>query len=127
MAVSNIAKNKNACGNMKVVIPCDNNRKLVPLDQAELILLYNDEDQKLTEQENMGYGSKEATMSMILREAPDAIAVKRGVLCPGSYMMSQGSIKYALVKSDTASGIIANKEYMGAKDELAEELFAENE
>jgi len=42
-------------------------------------------------------------------------------------MMSQGSIKYALVKSDSASDIIANKEYEDAKEELAEEIFAEND
>ncbi|MEM0201897.1 MAG: hypothetical protein QXR73_01860 [Candidatus Micrarchaeaceae archaeon] len=112
---------------MKVAIPCNRERMLVPLDQAELIVLYNDGDKSMQETENQGYGSKEATMSMILRENPDVIAVKEGIMCPGSYMMSQGSIKYALVKSDSADSIIANKEYENAKDELAEEIFAENE
>ncbi len=112
----------------KVICKPDNKEKmLVPLDQAELIVLYNDEDKSIAENENPGYGSKEATMSMILKEAPDVIAVKEGVMCPGSYMMSQGSIKYALVKSDSTSDIIANKEYEDAKEELAEEIFAENE
>ena len=112
---------------MKVAIPCSKDKVLVPLDQAEIIVFYNDADNSMTESENQGYGSKEATMSMILRESPDAIAVKEGVMCPGSYMMSQGSIKYALVKSDSASDIIANKEYEDAREELPEEIFAENE
>jgi predicted Fe-Mo cluster-binding NifX family protein len=112
---------------MKVAIPCNKDKVLVPLDQAEVIVLYNDEDKSISESENAGYGSKEATMSMILNEAPDVIAVKEGIMCPGSYMMSQGSIKYALVKSDSANDIIANKEYEGAKEELAEEIFAEND
>ncbi len=112
---------------MKVAIPCSKDKVLVPLDQAEIIVFYNDADNSMTESENQGYGSKEATMSMILRESPDVIAVKEGVMCPGSYMMSQGSIKYALVKSGSASDIIANKEYEDAREELPEEIFAENE
>jgi hypothetical protein len=112
---------------MKVAIPCNKEKMLVPLDQAEIILLYDDSDKSIKENDNMGYGSKEATMSMILGEAPDVIAVKEGIMCPGSYMMSQGSIKYALVKSDSANDIIANKEYENAKDELEEVVFAEND
>ena len=42
-------------------------------------------------------------------------------------MMSQGTLKYALVKSSKADDIIKNKEYADAKDELAPEIFAENE
>ncbi len=112
---------------MKVAIPCNKEKVLVPLDQAELILIYDEESNSIKEVENIGYGSKEATMSVVLREEPDIIAVKAGVLCPGSYMMSQGSIKYALVKSDSANDIIANNEYLDAKEELEEEIFAENE
>ncbi|MEM0150039.1 MAG: hypothetical protein QXW10_04040 [Candidatus Micrarchaeaceae archaeon] len=112
---------------MKVAIPCNREKSLVPLDKAELIVIYSDEDKSMREIENQGYGNKEATMAMILREGPDVIAVKEGILCPGSYMMSLGSIKYALVKSYSANDIIANQEYKDARDELAEEIFAENE
>ena len=100
---------------------------MVPLDQAELIEIYDDATNSTSESENNGYGSKEATIAEVMRLGPDAIAVKEGVMCPGSYMMSQGTLKYALVKSDSAEEIIKNKEYADAKDELAPEIFAEND
>ncbi|EET89934.1 MAG: hypothetical protein LVQ97_04460 [Candidatus Micrarchaeales archaeon] len=110
---------------MKVAIACSKDKEIVPLDQAEFIEIYDDQSGKLSESENPGYGSKEATMASILRLSPDVIAVREGVMCPGSYMMSQGSIKYALIKSSKVEDIIKNKEYADAKEELAEELFAE--
>ncbi len=112
---------------MKVAIPCNSRKELVSLDKAESIIIYDDSDGSIRESENPGFGSKEATMSIILRQEPDVIAVKGGVLCPGSYMMSLGIIKYAIVNSENADDIIKNKEYKNAKTELPEELFAENE
>ena len=112
---------------MKVAIACNRDKEMVPLDQAELIEIYDDSNGSVTESENNGYGSKEATIAEVMRLSPDAIAVKEGVMCPGSYMMSQGTLKYALVKSSKADDIIKNKEYADAKDELAPEIFAEND
>ena len=110
---------------MKVAIACNREKELVPLDQAELIEIFDDSNGSVTENENNGYGSKEATMAEIMKLSPDAIAIKEGIMCPGSYMMSQGSIKYAVVKSDSAEEIIKNKEYADAKEELSPEIFAE--
>ncbi len=110
---------------MKVAIPCSKDKKLVPLDEAEIIEIYDDSDGSIVDNDNDGYGNKEATMSMIMGMAPDAIAIKSGIMCPGSYMMSQGSIKYAVVKSDSAADIIKNKEYEEVSEELAPEIFAE--
>ncbi len=110
---------------MKVVIPCNISRKLVPLDMADIILGYDSNDGSIIEEENSGFGSKEATMAFILRLSADVITVKEGMLCPGSYMMSQGSIKYSIVKSDNADDVIKNKEYAEAVDQLPENMFAE--
>ncbi|MGC8648588.1 MAG: hypothetical protein ACP5SJ_03830, partial [Candidatus Micrarchaeia archaeon] len=99
-------------------------KKLVPLDMADLILGYDSNDGNIMEEENSGFGSKEATMAFILRLSADVIAVKEGMLCPGSYMVSQGSIKYAIVKSDSADDVIKNKEYTEVIDQLPENMFA---
>ena len=49
-----------------------------------------------------GFGSpfqgKERAMAGILTLNADAIIVKEGVLCPGSYMMSKGKMKYIPVE-----------------------------
>jgi len=110
---------------VKIVIPCNLSKELVPLDRADLLLGYDSNDGSIIEEENPGYGSKEATMAAILRLSADAVAIKEGVLCPGSYMMSQGSIKYCIVKSSNAEDIISNKEYLNPQESLPESMFAE--
>ena len=67
---------------MKVAIACNRDKEMVPLDQAELIEIYDDSNGSVTESENNGYGSKEATIAEVMRLSPDAIAVKEGVMCP---------------------------------------------
>ena len=67
-------------------------------------------------------------MGSILRLEPDAVAVKEGILCPGSYMMSQGMIKYLVVKGNTVDDVVAEK---GQDSELTEwldeSMYAEGE
>ncbi|MEM3791538.1 MAG: hypothetical protein QXL16_02310 [Candidatus Micrarchaeaceae archaeon] len=112
---------------MIVALPSDKDGNLVPLDVAEEIYLIDDEKKEIAKEKNEGYGSKEATMAMILEKGADVIGIKKGFLCPGSYFMSQGHIKYAVIGSDNVADVIKNKEYKNAKEELEEELFAENE
>ncbi len=111
---------------MKIAIAHDKDKNIVPLQEAESIAIYNDEDGSIKEYDNDGFGSKEATMGSILRLEPDAVAVKEGILCPGSYMMSQGMIKYLVVEGNTVDNVIAEKK---AGSELAvwldESMYAE--
>lgn len=112
---------------MKVAIPHDKDGNLVSLDEAEYIGIYDDSTDKMEDKDNVGYGSKEATMESILGFEPDVITIKSGMLCPGSYMMSKGTIKYALVKSENMKDIISNKEFNDdIKDELDESIYAES-
>jgi hypothetical protein len=113
---------------MKVAIAHNSDKQMVPLEMAEYITIFDDSDNTIKEYENDGYGSKEATMGEILRFEPDTVAVKEGILCPGSYMMSRGLVKYAMVKDNSLEEIIKNKEFsIDIKDDLPEEVYAEND
>jgi len=112
---------------MKIAIPYDLNGSLVPLDMALYIGIFDTDTGSLEEKESLGYGSKEATTQYIIREGADAVVVKKGFLCPGSYAMSQGSLKYIPVNAKTLKEAV--KELPGAetKEELDLEMYEEAE
>ena len=112
---------------MKIAIPYDLNRWLVPLDMAVYIGILDTDSKKVEELESLGFGSKEATMQYIIRLGADAIAVKKGFLCPGSYAMSQGALKYVPVNAKTLDDAINELPRAEAKDELDYEMFEEND
>ncbi|MEM3181146.1 MAG: hypothetical protein QXY86_02065 [Candidatus Micrarchaeaceae archaeon] len=113
---------------MKIAIPTDFDKRLVPLDAAMYVYLYDDQTGVLHEHENGGFGSKEATMAEILSMNPDAITIRPGMLCPGSYAMSKGALEYAKVNSETLDEILKNKEYeKNIVDDLEPEFYAEHE
>ncbi|BAB59186.1 TVG0046979 [Thermoplasma volcanium GSS1] len=118
---------------MKVAAVVDENNTLQPLDMGSSIILFDDEKKEMKEYENPGFanprGGKEIAMSIILRLKPDAVLVKEGFLCPGSYGMSRGRIKYIPAESEDLTENIKNISELKekAQSELSFEFFRENE
>ena len=112
---------------MRIAVTYDRDFNLRPLDEAEIIGIINEEIGGLEQYENPGIGSKEVTMSAILSLSPDAIVVSRRFLCPGSYMMSYGKIKYIVTNNKTLQEVLKNLESLkkNLRDDLDEEIYAE--
>ncbi|MBW9140270.1 MAG: hypothetical protein K1T65_00910 [Candidatus Aramenus sp.] len=113
---------------MRIVATYDQNQVLKPLDEADIIAVIDDEKREVEQYENPAKGvSKEAAMSVILDLGAEALVVKRQFLCPGSYMMSQGAIKYIPTEYNTLKEVLENLEKLkkNAVDELDEEMYAE--
>lgn len=83
---------------MKIIAVVDDKNMIAPLDYGDSIMEIDDESNRILEYENPGFGSphggKEMAMAGIISLNPDAIVVKEGFLCPGSYQMSLGRMKY---------------------------------
>ncbi|MCL4333626.1 MAG: hypothetical protein M1290_02120 [Candidatus Thermoplasmatota archaeon] len=95
---------------MKIAVAHSKDNSLVPLDLAELISIVDTEEKKISQYDNPGYekvpGGKEITMAAILRLQPDAVVVKEGMMCPGSYRMSVGRVKYAHFEEENLDEIL---------------------
>ncbi|MCL5787937.1 MAG: hypothetical protein M1581_04935 [Candidatus Thermoplasmatota archaeon] len=89
---------------MKVIAVVDEEDVLTPLEYGNTIVEIDTETKQKKFYENPGFGSpfqgKERAMAGILTLNADAIIVKEGVLCPGSYMMSKGKMKYIPVEEE---------------------------
>ena len=113
---------------MKVAMTYDRDHVLKPLDEAEIVGIYDSEKSVVEEFENPGYmRSKEFAMFYILKEKPDAIVVKPGFLCPGSYAMSTGKIKYKITEKRMVEELLEEIDTLPAVSELDEQMYAENE
>jgi len=112
---------------MKIAIPYDLNKGLVPLEMALYIGIFDTDSKKLEETDSLGYGSKEATMQYIISTGANAIVVKKGFLCPGSYAMSQGSLRYIPVSAKTVQEVVNELPKAEIKDELSFEMYEEAE
>ena len=117
---------------MKIVAVVDDENYVTPLEYGNSIMVIDDETKKIIEYENPGFGSpyggKERCMAGILSLKPDAIVVKEGVLCPGSYHMSLGKMKYMPVEEEEKlDDIVKNLDGVKAKavDELEFAMFKE--
>lgn len=112
---------------MKIAVTYDKDYNLKPLDEAEIIGIINEEKKEVEQYENPGVGSKEMTMDAILSLEPDAIVVGKQFLCPGSYMMSYGRIKYIPTEYKTLNDVLDHIEELkkNMKDELEEDMYAE--
>jgi len=113
---------------MRIAVTYDKDRILRPLDEAEIIGIIDEEKREVEQYENPGIGSKEATMDVILQIGADAIIVKPQFLCPGSYYMSYGKLKYIVTNAKTLEDVLNNLEEIkknGMKEELEEEFYAE--
>ncbi len=95
---------------MKIAVAHSKDNGIVPLDMAELISIVDTEEKKISQYQNPGFervpGGKEITMAAILKLAPDAVVVKEGMMCPGSYRMSVGRIKYAHFEEESLDDIL---------------------
>ncbi len=113
---------------MKIAVTYDRYHRLKPLDEAELIGLYDDSRGVVEEVQNPGYmKSKEFAMFYILKMKPDAIAVRDGFLCPGSYAMSKGKLKYILTDKESVEQFIDNVEEANPMEDLDERVYSEDE
>ncbi len=116
---------------MKLIVVLDGDNKLTPLDMGEKIDLIDTDEKKILEYDNPGFqkphGGKEIAMSVILKIKPDALAVKEGFLCPGSYRMSVNTIKYALTGADDLEGLLSeiNNNDVNLVEDLSVEVFRE--
>ena len=116
---------------MKIAAVVDEENYVTPLEYGNSIMIIDDETKQIKEYENPGFGSpyggKERCMQGILSLKPDAIVVKEGVLCPGSYHMSLGEMKYIPTESEKLDEIIKNleNEKKNAVEELDFQMFRE--
>ncbi|MGC9211744.1 MAG: hypothetical protein ACP5FU_06315 [Nitrososphaeria archaeon] len=113
---------------MKIAITYGKDHVLRPLDEAEIVGIYDSDKSVVEEYENPGYmRSKEFAMLYILKEKPDAIIVKQGFLCPGSYAMSRGKLKYIITDKGMVEELLEEIDNPSTVSELDEEIYAENE
>ncbi len=89
---------------MKIIAVVDDENVLTPLEYGETIIQVDTETGEKKLYENPGFGSpyqgKERAMAGILTLKADAILVKEGFLCPGSYHMSKGRMQYIPVEEE---------------------------
>jgi len=115
---------------MKIAITLNKDRELLkPLDQAEILGVINANTKETAWYQNPGYNiSKELTMQAILGLNVDAVIVKEKFLCPGSYGMSFGRLKYILAQTTNFADILSGIDILikRASDELEESAYAEN-
>ncbi|MCY0859706.1 MAG: hypothetical protein OWQ54_04685 [Sulfolobaceae archaeon] len=112
---------------MRIAVTYDNEHNLKPLDEADIVGIIDEENKVVEQYENEGKGSKEMTMGLILNLNADAIIVKERFLCPGSYGMSLGRIRYIPVNAQKLEEVLSKLEEIkkGITDELDEQYYAE--
>ena len=97
---------------MKIVTVVDEENYIVPLEFGNSIMVIDGDTKEIKEYENPGFGAthggKERAMSGIISLKPDAIVVKEGVLCPGSYFMSKGRMKYIPTEHEKLDDVVKN-------------------
>lgn len=97
---------------MKIVAVVDDEKYFVPMEYGNSIFLIDTESKEIKEYENPGFGAmhggKERAMAGILQLQPDAIVVKEGTLCPGSYFMSRGKMQYIPVEEEKIEDFMKN-------------------
>ncbi|MEM0139786.1 MAG: hypothetical protein QXZ44_04150 [Ferroplasma sp.] len=109
---------------MKVACVVDDENMLSPLEYGNSIFLIDDETNKIEEYENPGFGrthgGREVAMAGILSLKPDIFIVTENSLCPGSYGMSLGKVKYAVTVEKPFSEVM--KELKELESKAVEEL-----
>lgn len=102
---------------MKIVAVVDEENYFVPMEFGNSIFLIDTESKEVKEYENPGFGAmhggKERAMAGILQLQPDAIVVKEGTLCPGSYFMSRGKMQYIPVEEEKIDELLKNLDKIG--------------
>ncbi len=104
---------------MKIIAVVDEEDYITPLEYGNSIMEIDSESREIREYENPGFGApfggKERAMQGILGLNADAIVVKEGVLCPGSYHMSLGKMKYIPVQEEKLDDVLKNLESLQSK------------
>ncbi len=104
---------------MKIIAVVDDENYISPLEYGNSIMVIDDQSKQIKEYENPGFGAthggKERAMAAILTLKADAIVVKEGSLCPGSYFMSQGRLKYIPVEYEKFDEVMKNLDSIRTK------------
>ncbi|MDG7044024.1 MAG: hypothetical protein JRN19_00665 [Nitrososphaerota archaeon] len=114
---------------MKIAITLNKDNELKPLEEAEILGVISADTKEIIRYQNPGYNiSKELTMQAILGLNVDAVVVKEKFLCPGSYGMSFGRLKYVLTQYTNLNDILTNIDILTkhALDELEDSVYAES-
>ena len=118
---------------MKIAVAHSKENNIVPLDLAEIISIVDTEEKKISQYDNPGFervpGGKEITMAAILKLQPDAVVVKEGMMCPGSYRMSVGRVKYAHFEEDNLDDILPKLDKVddALSDDIPPDVYREIE
>ena len=118
---------------MKIAVAHSKENNIVPLDLAEIISIVDTEEKKISQYENPGFervpAGKEITMAAILKLQPDAVVVKEGMMCPGSYRMSVGRVKYAHFEEDNLDDILPKLDKVddALSDDIPPDVYREIE
>jgi len=112
---------------MKIGLVMDEDHNLTPLDQGPILAIIDEEKKLVETYENPGYGvphgGKEMAMEAMLTLDAEAVVVKKGFLCPGSYSMSYGRLKYLPTDHQKLEELLNDLEKV--KKEALEELDPE--
>ncbi|MDG7036595.1 MAG: hypothetical protein JRM72_04305 [Nitrososphaerota archaeon] len=114
---------------MKIAVTLNKDNELKPLEEAEILGIISADTKEIIRYQNPGYNiSKELTMEAILGLNVDAVVVKEKFLCPGSYGMSFGRLKYVLTQYANLNDILTNIDILTkhALDELEDSVYAES-
>ncbi len=114
---------------MKIAVTLNKDNELKPLEEAEILGIISADTKEIIRYQNPGYNiSKELTMEAILGLNVDAVVVKEKFLCPGSYGMSFGRLKYVLTQYTNLNDILTNIDILTkhALDELEDSVYAES-
>ncbi len=114
---------------MKIAVVYDKEQNLKPLDDGEVLAIIDDEKKVVEQYENPGFQmSKEASMDAILSLGAEAVVVREKFLCPGSYAMSVGRLKYIPSKFTRLKEVLDNLEELkkSSSEELEPEMYAED-
>lgn len=116
---------------MKIIAVVDEEQYITPLEYGNSIMEIDSETKQIKEYENPGFGApfggKERAMQGILGLNADAIVVKEGVLCPGSYHMSLGKMKYIPLEGEKLDDVMSNIDKLQetAQPELGIDMWRE--
>jgi len=117
---------------MKIAAAVDKDGRLRPLDQGETIVIFEGkENKRLFKNPGFGFrhGGKEKAIKLILESGADAVFANKQFLCPCSYEMSCGRLKYIVAESETLEELIlaCEKSAISIISQLEPEWYAEED
>ncbi|MDG6928455.1 MAG: hypothetical protein JRN39_00160 [Nitrososphaerota archaeon] len=114
---------------MKLAAAVSGEGKLAAINEGERIALIDEGSGNVDFVANPGFGrahgGKEKAMETILGLKAEGVVVKEGYLCPCSYEMSVGKVKYVVAQEGTLDSILKGRSRV--LEELDESMYAEPE